>query len=82
LSSQYTPDVDGVGLAMWLLNLAFSSGPKRCDDVRKFCKERGVTKGELKAARKDLSVFTFRRDGTWYWDEPKENRAELEEEWP
>lgn len=73
---------DGVGYAITMLNWAFSSGAKTCEEVREFCRARKITKGELREARKELEVFGFRKDDTWYWDVPEENRSSIKEEWP
>lgn len=73
---------DGIGYAMMILNGLFSTGAKSCDTVRAFCREREITKGELRAARKELQVKTFRKNGIWYWDVDDENRANYGSEWP
>ena len=44
--------------------------PKPYDEVKEYCVKRGITKTELKAARKELNVKTINTGSTWLWYVP------------
>lgn len=47
-----------------------ADGPKPYDEVKKHCLSLGITKSELKIARKDLNVKTINTGNTWLWSVP------------
>lgn len=48
-----------------------AEGPKPYDDVKDHCAKLGITRTELKAARKELNVKTINTGSTWLWEVPE-----------
>lgn len=67
---------DGIDYAIAMVNAVLAEGAKPYADVKQFCKEREITKGELKAARKILGVKTTKAQDDWLWSLPKEGEIE------
>lgn len=72
---------DDVCYAIIMLNAFLSSGGRSCDEVRELGKIYGISRGELKRARKEIGVYAYRVDGVWHWDVHDENRAGYGKEW-
>lgn len=58
--------------ALTMLSIFLANGPRPFNDVRKFCMSRGITKTELRQARREANVQTVHEKGTWYWFETEE----------
>lgn len=59
--------------ALTMLSIFLAKGPKPFNDVRKFCVDRGITKTELRQARRAAQVKTVHENGTWYWSETEDD---------
>jgi len=59
-----------VEYAAMMLAEYLADEPKPYDEVKEYCAKRGITKTELKAARKELNVRTINTGSTWLWCVP------------
>lgn len=53
-----------------IVALFLADGPKPYDVVKAHCTKLGITRTELKAARRDLNVKTINTGSTWLWEVP------------
>ncbi|MEI7027142.1 hypothetical protein [Paenibacillus sp. y28] len=60
-------DIDSVAD---IVALFLADGPKPYDVVKAHCSKLGITRTELKAARKVLNVKTINTGSTWLWEVP------------
>ncbi|ASJ54218.1 hypothetical protein BP422_12070 [Brevibacillus formosus] len=70
--------LDRVDYAATMLAWYLAEGPKPYDKVKEHCAGLGITRFELKEARKDLNVRTINTGSTWLWQVPEpvgENHA-------
>jgi hypothetical protein len=70
--SSYTEskEAEKIEYAAMMLAEYLASGPKPYDEVKEYCAKWGITKTELKAARKELNVKTINTGSTWLWYVP------------
>lgn len=47
-----------------------ADGPKPYDVVKAHCAKLGISRTELKAARKELNMKTINTGSTWLWEVP------------
>ena len=59
-----------IDYAAMILGEYLANEPKPYDEVKAYCAKRGITKTELKAARKELNVKTINTGSTWLWQVP------------
>lgn len=53
--------------------LFLGDGPKPFDEVTTHCARLGITRMELRAARKELNIKTVNTGYTWLWSVPESN---------
>ncbi|GIP57889.1 hypothetical protein [Paenibacillus woosongensis] len=53
-----------------IVALFLADGPKPYDVVKAHCIKLGITRSELKAARRELNVKTINTGVTWLWEVP------------
>lgn len=56
--------------AAMMLAWFLAEEPKPYDEVKEHCVKLGITRFELKAARKELNVKTTSTGSTWLWEVP------------
>lgn len=58
-----------------IVALFLADGPKPYDEVKSHCAKLGITRTELKAARRELNIKTINTGETWLWEvpDPEEN---------
>ncbi len=61
----------GISSAVTMLGAILKEGAKSYEEVKNFCRKGKITRGELRAARKELGVITTQSEDTWFWSLPK-----------
>ena len=69
-SNTESTKVERIEYATMMMAEYLDGGPKPYDEVKEYCAKRGITKTELKAARKELNVKTINTGNTWLWRVP------------
>ena len=69
-SNAESTKAERIEYAAMMLAEYLANEPKPYGDAKEYCAKRGITKGELKAARKDLNVKTTNTGSTWLWYVP------------
>ena len=69
-SNTESTKAESIKYAAMMLAEYLDSGPKPYDEVKEYCAKQGITKTELKAARKELNVKTINMGNTWLWRVP------------
>jgi hypothetical protein len=64
-SNTESTKAERIEYAAMMLAEYLDGGPKPYDEVKEYCAKRGITKIELKAARKELNVKTINTGNTW-----------------
>lgn len=64
-----------IDYALATLSKYLVEGPKTYKAVKRYCKQHGITRGELHEAKKLAGVKTTPKNGTWYWSEEVDKNA-------
>jgi hypothetical protein len=67
-------DHDLIKAAGDVVGYILKDGPLPYDEVKARCAKLGITRGLLKAARKELGVKTINTGTTWLWHIPEDEK--------